>query len=101
MQIPFKLPQVGPTNMETSMAFAELSDSLHAASSIAGTIVSLEKELIETGYQEIMQHWIPPVAEAFGYSEPRLSNGFAILLYFTNQVHIAKSVHGINLKTII
>lgn len=74
--------------METSLAFTELSKSLHAASSMAGAIVSLDKKLFETGYQDVMHNWIPQVAEVFGYSEPRLSKGFAILLYFTTQVHI-------------
>ena len=41
--------------METSLAFSELSESLHAASSMAGTIVSLEKDLNEGGYEDIMQ----------------------------------------------
>lgn len=86
LQIPFKLPQVGPTNLETSLAFSELLASLHEASSMAGAIVSLERELNVTGYREIMQKWLPQVGEVFGFSEPRLSNGFAILLYFTNQV---------------
>ena len=86
LHIPFKLPQVGPTNLETSLAFAELSRSLHGASSMAGTIVSLEKELNESGYDDVMHKWIPQVGEVFGFGEPRLSSGFAILLYFTNLV---------------
>ena len=86
LHIPFKLPQVGPSNLETSLAFSELSQSLHAASSMAGVIVSLEKDLNESGYDDIMQNWIPQVGEVFGFSKPRLSSGFAILLYFTNLV---------------
>ena len=72
--------------METSLAFSELSESLHAALSMAGTIVSLEKDLNEGGYEDIMQMWIPQVGEVFDFSEPQLTSGFAMLLYFTNQV---------------
>ena len=82
------LPQVGPRTDEIAQNFELLSQRLENASSVAGLVVSLEKALEENGYNMIMGELNKKVVSIMGPSNPRLSLGYAILLYFTIKVRI-------------
>ena len=60
---------------------------------MAGLVVSLEKELKEQGYNMIMTEINKKVLSIMGPSKPRLSLGYAILLYFTIKVSLHNYMH--------
>ena len=91
LQIPFCDPQIGPTTARKSEEFARLNASLQNTSSMAGLVVSLEEDLLDD-YQTDYMHCINQrVTALMGHSEPRLSTGYSILLYFIIKVHEVNS----------
>lgn len=84
--VPFKNPKVGPSNADQAAAFQQLPDRLEAASSMAGAIVRIEKDLINGGRTEILELINPMMYEVVGISNPRVVTGCSILLYFTYKV---------------
>ena len=88
IQIPFYDPQIGPTTAKKSEEFAVLNNLLKKISSMAGLVVSLEENLITDYQTESMYAINRKVTAIMGHSEPRLSTGYSILLYFTSKVHL-------------
>jgi len=84
--IPFKNPKVGPSNADQAAAFQQLPDHLEAASSMAGAVIQIEKDLIDGGRMEILESINPMIFDVVGISNPRVVTGFSILLYFANKV---------------
>ena len=84
--IPFKNPKVGPSNADQAAAFQQLPDHLEAASSMAGAVVRIEKDLIDGGRAEILELINPMLFDVIGISNPRVVTGCSILLYFTYKV---------------
>lgn len=83
--IPFLLPKIGPTDEISFKAFQSLQDHIKKASSIAGAVVSLEQDFIkdqDTKLGEISKKMIKYV----GYTRSRVSTGYSLVLYFTEQV---------------
>jgi len=84
--IPFEDPKVGPNDAEKAIAFQKLSGCLEAASSMAGSIVKIEKDFKDSGYTEILNVLNPILYNTAGPSNPRVVTGCSILLYFTYKV---------------
>jgi len=86
LQIPFCDPQIGPTTPKKSEEFAQLNAALQNASSMAGLVISLEQDFLNDYRAECMHHINKKVTAIMGHSEPHLSTGYSILLYFTIKV---------------
>lgn len=84
--IPLKNPKISPSNADQAAAFQQLPDHLEAASSMAGIIVRIEKDLIDGGRMEILETINPMLFDVVGISNPRIVTGCSILLYFTYKV---------------
>ncbi len=84
--IPFKNPKFGPSNVDQAAAFQQLPDRLEAASSMAGAVVRIEKDLIDGGRAEILELINPMLFDVVGISNPQVVTGCSILLYFTYKV---------------
>ena len=88
LQIPFCDPQIGPTTAKKSEEFASLNSILQNTSSMAGLVVSLEETFLNDYQAEYMHHINKRITAIMGHSEPRLTTGYSILLYFTSKVHL-------------
>ena len=84
--IPFEEPKVGPNDAEKAADFQRLSGCLEAASSMAGSIVKIEKDLSDNGCLEILEVLSPILYNKVGPSNPQVVTGCAILLYCTYKV---------------
>ena len=78
-------PRIGPTDDTSFKEFQCLQDKIKQASRMAGAIVSLEQNFIKDQgtklgviNQKIMKY--------LGYTRSRVSTGYALVLYFTEQV---------------
>ena len=83
--IPYVLPRIGPTDEDSFKEFQRLQAHIKKASSITGAVVSLEQDFIkdhDTKLAAISNKIIKHV----GYTRSRVSTGYSILFYFTEQV---------------
>jgi len=80
-----------PTSNETTKSFQALSHSIEKASIMAGIAVSIEKDFVTNGYDEIMM-LNKQLISALGHSKPCLLLGYSVLMYFTNKVCFACKV---------
>ena len=85
--LPFILPQVGPTNDETTKSFIALSWSTEKASTMAGDMVSIECHFMANGYDDVIL-LNKELISALGHSKPRLLLGYSLLVYFTHKVQL-------------
>ena len=69
--------------------YSKLPDLLENASSNVGFIISLGKKFTEQGIQEMDEHILPQLRELAGHCLlPRVLPSYAILVWFTLQVHV-------------
>lgn len=84
--IPFNLPAIVATSVDAAQCFHALRTMRNKASAAIGWIIALRKKITCDGMSAVTDKFLPMILEGFQGSHPRFVLGYAILLYFVNEV---------------
>ena len=101
--LPFKLPSVGPTNEEELKAFSNMANVLKESSRAVGWAIQMGNTFVDEGTQDIASRILPFLCDTLHGIDPRLTTGYASLLFFAEKVccafHLVSTQRSTSLRT--